>query len=288
MKARKAPLENLLGWSRTRIVPAILFMAAMAAAVSAQTFAFEFDAGLEGWEGGYSDYSGESDFQFAFSRARLPAPLDTTRYGLKLNGMNRSDDMFMFLRRKIEGLEPGAAYKVAFKVRFASREATNSFGIGGSPGTSVFLKIGAVAVKPVDVNGRMNIDKGNQANPGKDMDTIGHVGVADDNKSYALIERSNAGRSFAFTAAADGTAWIVLGTDSGYEGLTTLYYQRIEAVFTRQGGTSLRRHGAVRGKATGTSLGAETGVDMAVTADGRAFDPLLPAAAGFRLSGAAR
>lgn len=266
--------------------PAVLLMAALAGTASAQTFAFEFDAGQDGWEGGYSDYSGENDFQFAFARARLPAPLDTSKYGLKLNGMNRSDDMFMFLRRKIEGLEPGAKYNVAFKVRFASREATNSFGVGGAPGTSVFLKIGAVAVKPADVNGRMNIDKGNQSNPGRDMDTIGHVGVGEDTKAYTLIERSNAGRSFAFTAAADGTAWIILGTDSGYEGLTTLYYQRIEAVFTRQVGTSLRRPGAEIGMARGTAIATGMVLGQAVTADGRALASSRPAAAGIRLPGA--
>lgn len=264
------------------LLPALLLMIALAATASAQTFAFEFDAGQDGWEGGYSDYSGESDFQFAFARSRLPAPLDTNKYGLKLNGMNRSDDMFMFLRRKIEGLEPGAKYNVAFKVRFASREATNSFGIGGSPGTSVFLKAGAVAVKPLDVNGRMNIDKGNQSNPGRDMDTIGHVGVAEDTKAYALIERSNAGRSFAFTAAADGTAWVVIGTDSGYEGLTTLYYQRVEAAFTRQGGTSLGRPGAAKAR----SIGAGAGLGGAVTADGRSLAPSRPAAAGFLMPAA--
>lgn len=227
----------------------------LAGAVAAQnpTFSWDFNAGQDGWEGGYSDYSGESDFQFQFARAALPKPLDTTKFGLKLNGMNRSDDMFMFLRRKVEGLAPAARYDVRFKVRLASKYANDAIGIGGAPGTSVYLKIGAVAVKPVDESGRMNVDKGNQSQPGSQMDTIGHVGAGNGVSQYTTIERGNAGRVFTFTTAADGSAWIILGTDSGFEGLTTLYYQSVEAAFTKQGGTAL---GAAPKRAFSPAVGA--------------------------------
>lgn len=239
---------------------AILLATALAGPATAQTFSFDFNAAQDGWEGGYSDYSMESDFQFQFARAPLPKPLDTTKYGLKLNGMNRSDDMFMFLRRKVGNLAPSARYDVVFKVRFASKYATDGVGIGGSPGRSVFVKAGATAVMPMDVDGRMNIDKGNQSQPGPDMDTLGDVGVGPGVSEYASIERGNAPRRFAMTTAADGTAWLIVGTDSGFEGLTTLYYQSVEAVFTRQGGT------AVTGGKSKSRLGKAT---RAFRPDGR-------------------
>lgn len=249
---------------RPGIAPLVLAMAisALSRPASAQTFAFDFDAVPDGWECGYSDYLNEGDFQFECGRARLPGPLDTTRFGFRMKGMNRSDDMFMFLRRKVEGLVPGARYAVSFKVRLASDAAADGIGIGGSPGSSVFLKIGVVAVKPLDVNGRMNIDKGDQSRPGPDMDTIGHIGKSAGASGYASIERGNAGRTFSFTAAADGTGWIVLGTDSGFEGLTTLYYQRVEAVFARPG-TGVERRGRIGRTGKGRGAGRR------VTADGR-------------------
>lgn len=242
----------------------ILMLLVAATPAPAQTFSFDFNAGQDGWEGGYSDYSNEGDFQFQFARAPLPKPLDTAKYGLKLSGMNRSDDLFMFLRRRVEGLAPSARYDVVFRVRFASKYATDGAGIGGSPGRSVFVKAGATAVKPVDENGRMNIDKGNQSQPGPAMDTLGDVGVGPGTTEYATIERTNAPRKFAVTTAADGSAWLIVGTDSGFEGLTTLYYQGIEAAFTRQGGV------AVAPRRTG-SRAAEDGNGERTRADGRRY-----------------
>src|SRR5688500_17268576 len=137
---------------RKNPTPAVKLLAILlgtAPAAMAQAFRFDFDAGLHDWEGGYSDYGDESDFQYQFAHKPLPKPLDTTKYGLMLNGMNRSDDLFMFLRCKVGNLEPATRYDVVFNVRFASRYASDGIGIGGSPGKSVFMKVGATAVKPV-------------------------------------------------------------------------------------------------------------------------------------------
>ena len=53
-------------------------------------------------------------------------------------------------------------------------------------------------------------------------------------------------------AVADGTAWIIVGTDSGYGELTMLYYERVEAVFIRKGGSSPRR--SAQATSTSTTL----------------------------------
>ena len=58
------------------------------------------------------------------------------------------------------------------------------FGIGGSPGGSVFVKAGASTAEPValeDGRGylRMNIDKGNQSGGGESMAVLGNVAHAD-------------------------------------------------------------------------------------------------------------
>lgn len=243
----------------------------MAFPARAQTLVWDFNAGQQGWEGGYSDYSNESGFQFEFVQVPLPKPLDTTLSGLRVKGNNSSDDMFMFLRRKVDGLSPGAKYTATFKVRLASNAAVDMAGIGGAPGLSVMLKAGCTAMKPVDENGRMNVDKGNQVHPGPDADTLGHIGTPAGSRTFVSIERSNAGRNFSFTAAADGTAWILIGTDSGFEGITTLYYQRVEVILSRQGGTALGREQGRAGWAIGT--GASSGNRPAVRADGRSLKP---------------
>lgn len=59
--------------------------------------------------------------------------------------------MFMFLKRPPPGLgiEPGMRYSVTIDLELLTREPSGCFGIGGSPGESVTLKAGVMAVEPL-------------------------------------------------------------------------------------------------------------------------------------------
>jgi len=115
----------------------------------------------------------------------LPSPLDQTRSGLLIAGTNHSDDLFMFWKRRVSGLQPARAYAVEFSVVFATNVPKGVGGIGGSPDSSVFLKVGAASVEPISMpveaagrlEYRLNIDKGNQAQGGKDAVVIGTVEI---------------------------------------------------------------------------------------------------------------
>ncbi len=205
----------------------------------AQSDTTSFATGLEGWTAGFADYPAGQEVFYALtsSHAALPSPLDPTDKAVMISGDNHSDDLFMFIKKKITGLLPATTYQVRFDVELASNAATTSVGIGGSPGVSVSVKCGATAVEPVKILDamqyyRMNIDIGNQANPGADMDTIGNVGVTDTTTVYALITRSNAAHPFTVTTDASGAVWVIVGTDSGFEGITTLYYNHIVVTFS--------------------------------------------------------
>lgn len=217
-----------------RPILVLLITAVWACPAYSQTYAFDFADGSEGWTGDFADYFiGEEEFfELEFSWETLPQPLDTTQRALKLVGANRSDDLFMFLKRKIEGLAPFSRYEVSFFLEMASNVPTNAIGIGGPPGEAVVIKVGATTVEPQKIEGdnnlyRMNIDKGNQSQPGRDMDTIGHIGVVDTTFEYTLIERSTGFDAVVLETDSTGTAWVCVGTDSGFEGTTTLYYNRI-------------------------------------------------------------
>ncbi|AUD02054.1 hypothetical protein [Spirosoma pollinicola] len=192
-----------------------------------------FQRDTDGWVAGITDYSSAQDSIMAFKSALkgLPTPLDTTRKSIMVSSMNRSDDAFMFLKKKVTGLTPNTNYSLVFEVELASQYASNSIGIGGSPGGSVFLKAGASAIEPVKVlkDGfyTISIDKGAQNNDGKDAVIIGDIGTGTDTVGYKLITRSNASKPFVAKSNAQGELWLVVGTDSGFEGLTTLYYSKI-------------------------------------------------------------
>ena len=200
-------------------------------------FKYQFNSGSEGWTAGFADYpvGTEGFYEIDFQYSKLPMPLDQSRHSLMVAGNNHSDDLFMFVRNHFHGLAPETSYAVEFEVEFASNAPTNAIGIGGPPGEGVTMKAGATAEEPLaiidqegnDLYYRMNIDKGNQANGGADMIVIGHVGVSDTTSEYTLKTNSNQNDEFTVTTDSDGGVWVIVGTDSGFEGRTTLYYSRI-------------------------------------------------------------
>jgi hypothetical protein len=48
------------------------------------------------------------------------------------------------------------------------------------------------------------------------------------------MEQNSACRDFEVTADEDGVLWFIAGTDSGFEGLTTLYYDTITVVLEQK------------------------------------------------------
>nr|WP_293835061.1 hypothetical protein [uncultured Arsenicibacter sp.] len=199
----------------------------------------DFKQNTDSWTGDFTDYSTQQDSIMAFSLTHkgLPAPLDTTKKALRISGSNRSDDMFMFVKRKVTGLTANTTYQLRFDIELASMYADNSIGSGGSPGGSVYLKAGASATEPAKVKENdfyhLNLDKGNQAEGGKDLIVLGNVGAGTDVTQYKLIQRDNATKTFSAKTNDKGELWVIVGTDSGFEGITTLYYNKIKVTATK-------------------------------------------------------
>jgi len=197
---------------------------------------FDFSQGDYGWVGDFSEYPvGDSiAYKLVFKHDQLPSNLGMGK-GLMLSGTNYSDDLFMFVKKKITGLMPATEYQIGFEIEFATNAPKNSVGVGGSPGESVYLKAGASAVEPgkVAANGyyEMNIDKGNQLSGGKDMILVGNIASPSPSSEYNVVDRSNS-VSFKTTTNSEGELWLIVGTDSGFEGTTTLYYTKIGVVFS--------------------------------------------------------
>ncbi|MGH8502947.1 MAG: PEP-CTERM sorting domain-containing protein [Gammaproteobacteria bacterium] len=205
-----------------------------------KTFSFDFSNSARGWTGGFADYpfGQEAFFELLFDLRPLLPDLNPNRNGLFISGANRSDDLFMFVKRRVTGLTPGAAYSVVFEVSIGSEAGSDCAGIGGSP--AIALKAGASATEPLalpDANGfvRMNIDIGNQSQSGADARVLGDIGVDVDcaNPVFKAKQlRTSTGDLLTVTADDDGGAWLLVGTDSSFEGATRLFYTAIEARFS--------------------------------------------------------
>ena len=205
------------------------------------SFEFKFQTDAEGWTAGFADLPADFDqdiYELDSGFRELPEGLDGN--GFYIQGHNRSDDLFMYLKRQVDGLLPSAAYQVTIEIDLATNIPGGSFGIGGSPGESVYVKAGASAIEPSqeqDSSGwlRSNIDKGNQANGGTEMVVVGNVSHPDVvSDEYRIKTLTNAGHPLLVTTDANGGVWLVVGTDSGFEGLTTLYYSRIRYTFVAE------------------------------------------------------
>lgn len=199
-----------------------------------QTFTYDFETDNDGWIAGFSDYPAdweEDRFEFEFEHADLPESVNESGKSLFISGRNISDDLFMFLKREITGLKANHEYQVTVEIELASQYPEESVGIGGSPGGSVYLKAGGSTEEPLTVeeNGeiRMNIDKGNQSQGGSDMQVLGNIGIPGDVFAYELIQRDNKDQPQQLRSDSEGNLWIIVGTDSGFEGTTTLYYNSI-------------------------------------------------------------
>lgn len=195
-----------------------------------------------GWTGDFADYpEGDSvSYGLIFEHGDLPDNLNpsATTKALYVSGDNGNDDLFMFVKKKIVGLRPNTTYVMLFNVKLASNAPTGSFGSEGAPGESVYLKAGASLIEPEkalqDGTYRMNIDKGDQDFEGESMINIGHIGVGSNTSQYTMITRNNnSSNSFEITTDDTGEIWLIVGTDSGYGGVTSLYYTQIDILFNR-------------------------------------------------------
>src|SRR5688572_30041138 len=147
MKQRQGKCSRPMHDRSSPMIKALpLFFALTASAIHAQTFYYAFGADAEGWTGGFADYPVDADTDFyalEYGHAELPAPIGPGDHGLRIQGDNHSDDLFMFVKRRITGLEPNTAYAVMFELEVASSAPTNAVGVGGAPGEGVVFHAGA-------------------------------------------------------------------------------------------------------------------------------------------------
>jgi hypothetical protein len=209
-------------------------------AITVFSITYNFNLQDNGWTGDFADYpEGDSIvYELFFKHDTLPTNLNAnaTKKALHISGNNHSDDLFMFIKKKVAGLRPNTEYEVLFSIKFASNAPTGSVGVGGSPGESVFLKAGASPIEPKKIleGGmyRMNIEIGSQAESGADMMTVGTIGVSSTTTQFTQVTRfNNSSSNFKATTDDNGDLWLIVGTDSGFEGTTTLYYTQIDVLF---------------------------------------------------------
>jgi len=211
---------------------------APAASAAARTYSYDFSSSAQGWTAAFADYYEiNGDMELDSGVRRLPTGSGN---GFYMQGHNRSDDLFMFLKRRLgpqDGIVAGRRYSVRSAVTLWSHEPA-CIGAGGSGGGSQYVKAGASTAEPTvsrDEAGRyrVRLDKANQANSGTESKVLGNAanGLECGDHTWTQVTRTS---RTAVTVQADnaGYLWLHFGTDSGYEGLNQLYYSAVASTLT--------------------------------------------------------
>jgi hypothetical protein len=197
---------------------------------------FSFENGSAGMLPCFTDYGlSTTGFHFLAEVRPLPPNVEAPHRGRNafyIQGDNHSDDLFMFLKAVLtgaDGIVPDQAYRLSFDIWFASK-SNNCVGVGGGE-DSVWLKAGGSGVEPVPLlQGNyvsINVDKGDQSQGGENLGVIDNIwnGKECPISEWVMLHKTY-DHPFPITASGD-ELWIAVGTESGFEALTGVYYYSI-------------------------------------------------------------
>lgn len=194
----------------------------------------------------FSDYpistteqNNEEFYQLEAAHKMLPSPFDTTK-GWYLQGNNHSDDLLMAIKGAVTGLDAQTLYKVSLSATFTTSVPSNCFGIGGAPGESVYVKLGATTSEPINESDelayhRLNVDIGSQSNSGTQGHAVGNIANGVDCMNEEEFKEKQFTTETTIDVMTDdlGRFWLIAGSDSGFEGLTYFYINNITANISR-------------------------------------------------------
>ena len=224
------------------VILATLSSAARAQSPFPVSASFDFRNGALGWQAGCASCAPTDRVKLLAEIRSLPPELGNGT-GFYIQGFNYSDGLFMYLKRRLnsaDGIVAGQTYRINFTIIFASAVPTGCFGVGGSPGDNVYLKAGASPAEPLSLLGAssppgfgMNVDYGAQSQGGIAASVTGTIGNGTPcdlgPKPYISIQRTHQHTTLV-NANSRGEIWLLVGTASGFEGETNLYYQRIDVM----------------------------------------------------------
>ncbi len=217
-----------------------LILAGCASPKDKKEWTFNFNNDQEGFEVIFADYHDDGNdlqtYEMTHGHALIPVGTSTSQ-GLFISAQNRSDDLFVGYFKKLSGLKSSLTYKVKISFKLATQEDSGSIGVGGSPAESVYVKAGAVNQKPeIKLDDqqvfRLNIDKGNQSEGSLTVPVVTNMAKPEGSASGFVFKELSV--EVEISTSSDGSLYILIGTDSAFEGLTRYYLDDIKVVATQK------------------------------------------------------
>ena len=213
---------------------------------------FDFNQNDGGFTPIFSDYPNEQGVEefYELRSDHEEVPIADAGKGLFLSGNNHSDDLFMGYYKDLSGLVPETEYQFTVRFQLATNVGNDMIGIGGAPGESVFVKCGVASKEPENSLDSLNhfclnIGKGSQSTSGSDMIVVGNLAKEEINRPGEYEFNEIETKVIARTDEA-GTAYLVIGTDSGFEGVTSYYLDDISVSWADTSEVSVTRGDAAK------------------------------------------
>ena len=137
-------------------------------------------------------------------------------------------------QRRVEGLAPGSQWQVALDPEILTDTPTGCPGLGGSPGSSVWVVAAAsgapIVTKTVDGEVRIDLDRGNGPQGGSQGLALGNIqGASTDCSGNSPVESKSflAPRTIRATADAKGRIWVMVGMDLGVESQARIWIRSV-------------------------------------------------------------
>jgi hypothetical protein len=198
----------------------LIYLLLSSFSLTSQIYTYDFSIENQYFEGGISDYyaAEENKIQYEIEYKALPIPWMPISYAQYISSRNTTGDLFMYIKREINGLKPNTRYMVNFMVEFATKYRTNEITGGGSAGDGV-IKAGITGTEPKSFHN-------------EDLCSLGHIGLTDTTTVWALTSTDNFNHPFTFTTGPDGSGWLIVGTESSCMCLTEIYFTKVFVDFT--------------------------------------------------------
>jgi hypothetical protein len=179
-----------------------------------------------GWTPGFAGHPPgvDRDWRFIAGLRDVPLPLEGGARALFIAADNPGGALVMYWKRPVTGLEPGATYAAAISVTFASDAPGGCETAAGAPGEDVALVAGVAPDEPAVVHAPDGWVHASFA-----LAALGPIATRGGGCLERRFERRtlDTGAPLTLRAAADGTAWLVVGSASAYRGRTLLYVERV-------------------------------------------------------------
>lgn len=209
---------------------------------------FIFNEDTEGWQPGYAEYEAgtEDTLQFNFTHGtfKLSSSPDSVTAAVQ-SGYSLNGQLFMFMKQKIGGLEPGTEYLVAFSVALYAQVKGNFDDNLVTSTDGSYLKAGGFSNEPDTVltedpeNAgnwlvKTDFDKGETGKSGLDLLNLGKMQYTLKSQQPIILGGDSSNNLLTVRSDQDGKMWIVIGVDTNIPVNLDVYYSYIQIQFIKR------------------------------------------------------